>query len=586
MKAEHSEKKMLKLIWQKSRSAAIVVLVITILGAIAEAVSLAIVPLLMSSSLGQQRSAAGRFDIASSLPRSESEFMMLYALIGFVFIFCLKTFFLTVVVWVQSKFIYNVKMIISRNILEIYLDEDYEQSLSIESSKKVSNLTIEMHAFVVNFLFPCISLLTEFLVVVAMVFVAVLMEPIAAATAIVILGLSMFLLDRFTRTRLTKWGLQRAEGEAGKVQTAQQAFDSFKEIKIASSYQHFGDLFADRLGVTREVETKELALSQMPRLWLEAIAVVSLAAVLIVSVASGGKVSDSIATTGLFALMAFRLMPSANRIIVALQKIRYSHSTLSLLLSLLQRPLRQIVERSDTRFNRRWGELSFNRVSFRYSANPSHCLQDISFNLKRGECLGIVGPSGVGKSTLLDIALSLLHPQDGAVFVDNTPLVSVEADWRKSIGYVPQSPLLLSGTIASNVAFGLPANEIDFKKVDEALQAAGLAEFAGQQAKIRHIGERGNSLSGGQRQRISIARALYGDPDIIFFDEATSSLDTASGLDVVSTIEKLKGQKTIVIVTHHQYPLRVCDRILKLDKDGIREIKQEKASENETQASD
>lgn len=572
MKNDSSGAQMIGLIWRASRRQSVIVIAFTLCGAIAEAVSLAVVPFLMSLSLGGSSNTFANIDLNTATLGADADSLIFYAIIAFVIIFCLKTVFLSFVVWIQARFIYGIKKIFSQDIFDIYLKEDYEKSLLMESNKKVSNLTIEMHAFIVNFLFPCVSLLTEALVVCAMIFVAVLLQPWATASAIGILGASMFLLDRFTRKRLTNWGMQRAEGESGKVQAAQQAFDSFKEIKIASSYQYFGDLFGARLEGTREVETKELALSQMPRLWLEAIAVIALAAVVLVSAASGRAMGESLAATGLFALMAFRLMPSANRIIVALQKIRFSQSTLEFLLSILGDKKPDLALQVDQKFDRNWGKISFEHVDFGYGEKGSKGLRNISFDLIKGECIGIVGPSGVGKSTLLDIALSLLHPKGGAVTVDDQPLADVQAGWRQSIGYVPQLPLLVSGSVSVNVAFGTPENLIDFEKVDEALRAAGMPEFGGNFARERQIGERGNALSGGQRQRISIARALYRDPDVIFFDEATSSLDTESGMAIITTIEKLKGRKTIVMVTHHEYPLTICDRVFRLDGRGIAEI--------------
>ena len=563
------EFQMFRYVWNLQKKKSIFVSFATLGGAAAEALGLAMISLLMSFMLGNN-AAISNIDLLKNL-NLDIENASSYFITGFLAVFFAKTLLLSFIVWIQSKYIYSTKNILSQNLFSIYLNESYEKSVKSKSNKKVSNLTVEMHAFVVNYLFPMLLLVTELLVVVAMLLVAFIIEPMAALSAIAVIAVSMFAIDFFTRHKLKSWGAERVSGEAEKVQSAQQAFDTFKEIKIGNTSAFFDRTFAGRLGYLQSVETKELALSQMPRLWLEAVAVLALAAVLAVSTSSTEGPEKSIATAGLFALLAFRLMPSANRIIVSIQKIRYSYSTIQLLLEIISKKEseeHQIEVKAE--FDPHWKTINLNNVGYRYKNEAHSSIEHISFTVKRGECIGIVGPSGVGKSTLLDIMLSLLPPSEGSISLDDQPLSRVASAWRQACGYVPQSPLLVAGTVSTNVAFGIEKSLIDTERVDIALEQAGLPEYIGKSAK--KIGERGNTLSGGQRQRISIARTLYRNPDILFFDEATSALDQASGLKLIDTVAKLKGSKTIILVTHQEYPLKVCDKILRLSKGSKLEI--------------
>jgi ABC-type multidrug transport system fused ATPase/permease subunit len=272
-------------------------------------------------------------------------------------------------------------------------------------------------------------------------------------------------------------------------------------------------------------------------------------------------------TLGLFGAAAFRLTPSVNRVLGALQSLRFGLPVIDLLHAELQlhAPEPPVAHGPSTPFV---DALSLSRVTYSYEGANEPVLVDVTLTIRRGELVGFIGPSGAGKSTLVDIVLGLLSPDSGVVRADGTDIQENLRSWQDRIGYVPQTIFLTDDTLRRNVAFGLRDDQIDDDAVARAIRAAQLQTFvAGLPHGVRTVvGERGVRLSGGQRQRIGIARALYHDPAVLVLDEATSSLDTGTEHGVMDAVAALHGDKTILIVAHRLSTVERCDRIYRLER--------------------
>jgi ABC-type multidrug transport system fused ATPase/permease subunit len=310
----------------------------------------------------------------------------------------------------------------------------------------------------------------------------------------------------------------------------------------------------------------------LPRLWLELLAVVGLATLAITMLAQGREAAAIVPTLALFAVAAFRLLPAVDRVLYAAQGLRFRAPAVATLHQELALPDAAPTPRrgAPTPFR---SEIRLSGVSFTYPDAAAPALRGVDIAVAKGEAVGFIGASGSGKSTLVDVILGLLAPQAGQVAVDGRAIQEDLRAWQDQVGYVPQSIYLTDDSLRRNVAFGIPAGEIDDTRVARALRAAQLDEFVAGLPRGAEtvVGERGVRLSGGQRQRIGIARALYHDPDVLVLDEATSALDLATEHGVMQAVAALQGAKTILIVAHRLSTVAGCQRLYRLDAGRVAE---------------
>lgn len=502
----------------------------------------------------------------ASLGNPNHHSLVIGAMLGLAGVYIIKTLFLTFLVWRQMHFAFEVQAQISERLFATYLHQPYTFHLQRNSAQLIRNAVSEVNLFTFSALIPGMSLATEVLVLPGLCFLLLAVEPRGALIIVSVLGTAAWGFHHLTRGRITRWGEARQYHEGLRIQHLQQGLGGAKEVKLLGREKDFLEQYALHNSQSARVGQFQLTLQQFPRLWLELLAAIGLAILVITMLAQGRELSDVLPVLGLFAAAAFRLMPSVNRVLAAMQSLRYGLVVVNTLYEELKLSATAIGKIGPAIAPLR-ESLKLSHVTYTYPGAFAPALEDISLLIRRGELVGFIGASGAGKSTLVDIFLGLLAPDSGAVEVDGSDIQGSLRSWQDQVGYVPQSIFLTDDTLRRNVAFGLSVTQIDEAAVWRAIRSAQLEEFVHSLPKGLEtvVGERGVRLSGGQRQRIGIARALYHDPATLVLDEASSALDAATEREVMQAVHAMQGTKTILIVAHRLSTVEHCDRLYRIE---------------------
>jgi ABC-type multidrug transport system fused ATPase/permease subunit len=393
-------------------------------------------------------------------------------------------------------------------------------------------------------------------------------EPLGTFVAAASLGIAMQFLGRITGKRMERWGHTRFKLSAIIGRHVLQGLGGAKDVKIRGREKYFVDQYDRHNRVAADLSVRQIVMGQLPRMWLELVAVTTLCVLAGTMLWQGRDSRDMVSSLGLFATAAFRLLPSVNRLALAIQNFRFGASGLAALYKDLQLSSEPPKALREIEFHR---SISLEGIVFRFPAAPAPALDGLTIRIPHGTAVGIIGGSGAGKSTAVDVLLGLLEPTEGRVTVDGVDIRDNLRGWQNLVGYVPQSIYLCDESLRENVAFGLPPEEIDEQALERAIRAARLDDFVATlpEGLSTIVGERGVRLSGGQRQRIGIARALYHDPAVLVLDEATSALDTATESEVMAAVNALHGAKTLVIIAHRLSTVEQCDVVYRLDRGRV-----------------
>lgn len=495
--------------------------------------------------------------------------MVIGGMLTLVAAFAIKAVFLGFLAWWQARFVFELRASLSQRLFAGYLRQPYCFHLQNNSALLIRN-TITQVADITNVIQKITVLITEILVLLGISALLLIVEPLGALVVVSALGLAGWFFNRLTRSHVQRWGKALQYHDGLRIQHLQQGLGGAKDVKLLGRESDFlAQYWAHNIGSAR-IGLRQDALGALPRLWLELLAVTGLATLVLVMVWQGKPLDTLLPTLGLFAAAAFRLMPSSNRVIGAVQGIHYSLPVIDNMLNefRLFEATKPPQSGRHLPFN---NTLTLDRICFQYPSAESPALQGISLAIPHGSSVGFIGGSGAGKSTLVDIILGLLTPDSGTIEIDGVDMQSNLRGWQEQIGYVPQAIFLTDDTLRRNVAFGLPNEQIDEAAVLRAIQAAQLEQFTKDlpQGLDTLVGERGIRLSGGQRQRIGIARALYHDPSVLVLDEATSSLDSITESGVMDAVRALQGKKTLIIVAHRLSTVEHCDRLFRLEQGRV-----------------
>ncbi|MFM9009312.1 MAG: ABC transporter ATP-binding protein [Planctomycetota bacterium] len=495
------------------------------------------------------------------------ETLLLAGLVMLLALYAFKAAFALFVAWRQLQFVASLQQRIASTLFSNYLKQQWTYHLGRNSAEMVRTIN-EVGPLGIGCTLV-LGAIAESLVLLGIMGLLIWYEPAGAVTVALLMVAATLVLDRLTRRRLLNWG-QRAQHHAALMfKHLHQGLNGAKDVKVLGCEDDFIDHFSRSRWQMIQMQARQALVSQTPRLWYELLAVLALCVLTGVLVWQGKSTQAMIPTLGLFAAAAFRMLPSVNRVALALQSLRYSHTYIDMVHAELALP--PAAPSTSTGQLTLSDGIRLEGVSYRYPTGHADSLVDVSLEIPHGASVGIVGGSGAGKSTLVDVILGLLAPTAGRVLVDGVDVATNMRGWLDKVGYVPQSIYLCDDTLRRNVAFGIPDDKIADAAVRRALQAAQLDDFvAGLPSGVETmVGEHGVRLSGGQRQRIGIARALYHDPEVLVLDEATSALDSETEAGVMEAVNALHGTKTLVIIAHRLSTIAGCDRVYRLESGHV-----------------
>lgn len=469
--------------------------------------------------------------------------------------------------YLQARVCHDTGASISARLLEGYLKAPYQVHLRRNSSELIRNAQDAVALFVMNVLVPGISFAADLLLVLGIVGVLLIVDVQATLMAVAVLGVSMAVLTFTLQPWLSRLGARAQELQGRSIRGLQESLHGFRAIRALGRAEPFIEDFRQTRDGLAAAFSTQVTLAQVPRVALELLLLVFVLVYLVAASLTAGSVQETLPVLGLFAYAALRIMPALSRLVSSVNGMRFGEAALDVIsrdLAAADAFDEPPAHEEPLPFRQ---ELAAESLTFRYDGAESDAVHDVSFTLERGRWLGIVGPTGGGKSTLVDLMIGLLPPTSGRVTADGVPIHDRTAAWLSSVGVVPQHPFLLDNTVRRNVALGMGDEEIEDENVWDALELAHLADFVRTlpDGLDSVVGEHGSHLSGGQQQRIVIARALYRDPAVLFFDEGTSALDNLTEAALMGTLSDLRGARTLVTVAHRLSSLRACDEILVLE---------------------
>lgn len=513
----------------------------------------------------------------------------LFALGVLVFVLLVTSLaFKALTTYTQIRFALMREYSIGKRLVEGYLHQPYSWFLNRHSADLGKTILLEVSAVVDGGLTPLMTLIAQSTVALSLLILLIIVDPLLALSVGMVLGLAYGGIFAVMSGWLKRLGQARIRANKERFTAVSEAFGAAKEVKVGGLEQAYIQCFAKPAEIYAKGQVTVSLIKQLPRYILEAIAFGGMLLVILYLMAKSGSFAGALPVISLYAFAGYRLMPALQQIYGAFTQLRFAGPALDALykdLTSLQPANAQHSHLSPLPLTQ---VITLNQVSYRYPNAPQPTLKGIDITIPAHSTVGYVGASGSGKTTTVDVILGLLEPQEGQLIVDGQPITAANRrQWQRAIGYVPQHIYLADDSVASNIAFGVNAKDIDQKAVERAAKIANLDEFVINdlpQGYATTVGERGVRLSGGQRQRIGIARALYHNPQVLILDEATSALDNLTEQAVMDAVNNLGHDITIILIAHRLSTVRQCDQIYLLDRGEVRaQGTFDELSENSTQ---
>lgn len=476
-----------------------------------------------------------------------------------------SSIFKTLTLHALNRFVHMERHSISSRLLAVYLRQPYEFFLSRNTADLSKNILSETDQLLFNLVQPLAQMLAQGAVILAMGLLIICYDPWMALAVLMGVALLYGAIYVLVRRRLGRAGGERLLANRARYQASNEALGGIKDVKVTHSDAAYMARFehASRQ-YSRHMATND-TLSQTPLYLVEAVGYSGLILIALVLLWRSNDVGHVLPTLGLYGFAAYRLLPAAQIVYRGLAKLRFSSSALDAVYRDLTLEQPEVSKGDGALVPLR--EIRLQGVCFAYPTSPeARVLDNFDLSIPVGNSIGLVGKSGAGKSTVMDILLGLLAPQKGELIVDGKAITPANVgSWQRSIGYVPQHIYLTDASIAENIAFGVAKDQLDMAAVERAARAAQIHDFITNELADGYetfVGERGIRLSGGQRQRIGIARALYCDPPVLLMDEATSALDAQTEAALTEALRGLSGEKTVVIIAHKEASLQGCQHII------------------------
>ena len=493
--------------------------------------------------------------------------------VGVLLLMAMSNAMAVLVNWMQHSLVWKNAHSLSVRLLKTYMNQPYEFFLTRNSSDMSKQILSEVKELARAMMLPMLQFIGKLFVALVIFGLLFVVDAKLSTIILVVFGVVYAGIFLTIRPMLSRLGAKRFAANRFRFKSTVEAFGNIKIIKTRGCEGYFLKRFSAASRRVSRVMPRFQIIRFAPTSFVQTVAFGGILVIVLYLLSTRDDFQNVVPLLSLYALAGYRLMPAFKELFSAMGTIRYHMPVIDEVYNDLQMmtPLRRSGSKNERPFSFT-AEIALYDVAFRYGASEQPVLDGVSLRIPKNASVAFVGPTGSGKTTLVDIICGLLSPTEGVVLIDDVPLTPENAQrWQSKIGYVPQEVLLYDDTIAKNIAFGVPDEEIDLERVRRAAQMAHIHEFIGEleDGYDTGVGERGARLSGGQRQRLGLARALYHEPDVLVLDEATSSLDGITEVAVMEAIEEMSQKMTIITIAHRLGTVKDCDRIFLLDEGRI-----------------
>jgi len=481
--------------------------------------------------------------------------------------------FKALTIYFQVKFIEMCEYNISKRLVEGYLNQPYSWFITQHSADLGTKVLSEAGQISGGGIKPLIEIIAKGAITLALIVLLIFVDPKLTLIIGLMLSGSYLIIFYIIRKQLSKIGKERLKNNQLRYKIVSEAFGATKEVKVGSLEKIYTDLFTNSAKIFAQSNSFAQVIAQLPRYFLETIAFGGVLILMLYMMSQSGSFNEALPIISLYVFAGYRLMPALQQVYASFNNLTFNRPSIDRLTEDFKKLGEQkIFPNKETLIFK--NEISLSNICYNYPSTSRKALKDISLNIKAKTTVAIVGPTGSGKTTLVDIILGLLVSQKGNLKVDGEIIEEKNVrSWQSCIGYVPQHIFLSDDTIAANIAFGKKSNEINQLAVERAAKIANLHHFVMSELPNKYetkIGERGVRLSGGQRQRVGIARALYNDPQVIILDEATSALDNQTEKAVMDAVNNLNKESTIILIAHRLSTVKKCDQIFLIESGELK----------------
>lgn len=475
--------------------------------------------------------------------------------------------------YLQLWFIQKCEYSIGKRMVESYLHQPYSWFINRHSADLGRTILSEVGQVVVSVIAPILSLISNGIIALSLLLLLILVDLKLAAIVGFTLTFSFTLIYGVTRSIIKRIGEARYEVNLERFKSVSDAFGASKEVKAGGLENVYVNRFSIPALAFARYQASAQVISQLPRFALEIIVFGGMLLLVLYLKAQSGNFAGALPVITLYAFSGYKLMPALQSIYAAVTQLRYGVPSINFLYQDLI-SLKPIAREQSTSVMPLTQSIKLNNIQYYYPQTTHPAIKCLSLTIPARSVVGLVGVTGSGKTTTVDLILGLLEAQKGTLEIDGQIITDANRrSWQRAIGYVPQQIYLTDDTIAANIAFGIDTNEIDLLAVERAARIANLHEFIIRELPTQYqttVGERGVRLSGGQRQRIGIARAIYHNPEVLILDEATSALDNLTEQEVMDAVRNLGRKITIILIAHRLGTVKACDKIFLLDKGELK----------------
>ncbi|MCM1136200.1 MAG: ABC transporter ATP-binding protein/permease [Clostridium sp.] len=576
-------KKMMVLLDRRQKRIMVLLVILMLVGAVLETAGVSLVIPVMNVVIDENAVAKHEYlqvicDILR-IPYEDSKSLAIVTMLALIGVFVLKNLFLFFQQKAQLKFVYTNQFATSRRMMINFMERPYEYYLNADTSVIQRSITSDVNNMY-GLILSLLQLCSEAVVFVCLVGISFATDIWMTITVTALLLAVLIVIKCVLKPIMKKAGEDNQDYYSGLYKWIDQSVMGIKEIKIANKQNYFINEYAKcGAGYVNAVQRYNLY-NATPRLLIETVAIISMISYMMLQILRGTQVTEIMPQVVALGVAAIRLIPCANRINNHLTSISYFEPFFMGVSDNLQEEIRDETINYDEKAYREKAEvekleirekIELRDIVYKYPNSEALIFNHANMEIPVGKSVGIVGTSGAGKTTMVDIMLGLLEVQKGEILADGVNVKEHYASWLKNIGYIPQNIFMIDSTIRKNVAFGCADEEIDDKKVWRALEEAQLDKFVKglPEGLDTGIGERGIRISGGQRQRIGIARALFEDPEVLVLDEATSALDNETEAAIMDSINRLHGRKTLVIIAHRLQTIEKCDMVYRVENGEV-----------------